>query len=209
MTDVRERPEVETGVLRGERVTLRPYNSSFNEDELRRLYRWNRDDEVLRWSGGMPLHMTFTEFKEAFPREQRRRDQQVYVILTETGELIGRLGIFDIETRQRDATLGVVIGEKSYWSQGYGSDAIRTLLRHLFFDQGFEAIHLFTYTDNFRAQRAFAKVGFRKVSTRRRFPFGLRFQDELRMEITREEFETLNGTAAPPSTPPARGGTGR
>ncbi len=28
------------------------------------------------------------EFKEAFPREQRRRDQQVYVILTETGELI-------------------------------------------------------------------------------------------------------------------------
>ncbi len=172
-------------------MTLRPYSAPFTEDELKRLYQWQRDDEVLRWSGGMPVHMPFTEFKEAFPREQQRRDQQVYVILTETGELIGRLGIFDIDSRGRDATLGVVLGEKPYWGMGYGTDAIRTLLRHLFVDEGFERVHLYTYTDNYRAQRSFAKVGFRQSGTRRRFPFGLRFQDELKMEITRDEFAQL------------------
>lgn len=140
----------------------------------------------------MPLNMSYLEFKEAFPREQRRRDQQVYVIFTESGELIGRLGIFDIDARGREATLGIVVGEKPYWGRGYGSEAIRTLLKHLFYVQGFETIHLYTYTDNLRAQRAFSKVGFRRVSTRRRFPFGLRFQDELRMEITRDEFSRLN-----------------
>lgn len=183
------------GLLHGERVMLRPYSHPFSEEELRRLYKWGRDDEVLRWSGGMPLHMSFTEFKHTFPREQRRRDQQVYVILTQAGELIGRLGIFDIDDVRGIATLGVVLGEKEIWSQGYGPDAIRTLLRHLFFDQDFTKIVLYTYTDNLRAQRAFGKVGFKAVGAKRRFPFGLRFQEELRMEVTRDEFARLISAA--------------
>lgn len=176
------------GVLHGRRVTLRPYNAPFSEDELRRLYRWGRDDEVLRWSGGTPLHMTYNEFKAAFPREQYRRDQRVYVILTETSAMIGRLGIFDIDYLNREATLGVVLGEKDYWGSGYGTEAIQTLLSQLFFGENFKQINLYTYSDNHRAQRSFAKLGFHHTGTRRRFPFGLRFQDELRMEVSRDEF---------------------
>lgn len=187
---IHERDQIEQfpGVLRGGRVTLRPYSAPFTEEELRRLYAWGRDEEVLRWSGGSPLHMTYHEFKAAFPREQYRRDQRVYVILTETGEMVGRLGIFDIDYLNREATLGVVLGEKAYWSKGYGTEAIQTLLTHLFFNENFRQINLYTYSDNYRAQRSFGKVGFRHTGTRRRFPFGLRFQDELRMEVTRDEF---------------------
>jgi len=191
VTEAAPQRDLDSELLHGERVTLRPYDHPFTEDELRRVYKWGRDDEVLRWSGGMPLHMSFSEFKAAFPREQRRRDQQVYVILTESGELIGRVGIFDIDASRSLATLGVVLGEKNRWSQGYGTDAIRTLLRHLFFAAGFQKIQLYTYTDNYRAQRSFGKVGFQAVGAKRRFPFGLRFQEELRMEITRDEFARL------------------
>jgi len=191
VSDAAPQANLDGELLYGERVTLRPYAYPFTEDELRRVYTWGRDDEVLRWSGGMPLHMSFAEFKTAFPREQRRRDQQVYVILTESGELIGRVGIFDIDAARNLATLGVVLGEKDRWSQGYGTDAIRTLLRYLFFVAGFQKIQLYTYTDNYRAQRSFGKVGFQAVGAKRRFPFGLRFQEELRMEITRDEFARL------------------
>lgn len=191
MTEAAPNRDLDSELLHGERVTLRPYNHPFTEEELRRVYKWGRDDEVLRWSGGMPLHMSYSEFKAAFPREQRRRDQEVYVILTETGEMIGRVGIFDIERSRSIATMGVVLGEKDYWSQGYGTDAIRTLLRRLFFDEDFDTIQLYTYTDNHRAQRSFGKVGFQAIGAKRRFPFGLRFQEELRMEITRDEFARL------------------
>ena len=195
MTEAAPQRDLNSELLYGERVTLRPYSHPFTEDELRRVYRWGRDDEVLRWSGGMPLHMSFSEFKTAFPREQRRRDQQVYVILTETGEMIGRVGIFDLEPSRSIATMGVVLGEKDYWNQGYGTDAIRTLLRHLFFEEDFDKIQLYTYTDNYRAQRSFGKVGFQAIGAKRRFPVGLRFQEELRMQITRDEFARLIETA--------------
>ncbi|MFN8499092.1 MAG: GNAT family N-acetyltransferase [Anaerolineae bacterium] len=188
MTELALDTNTDPNILHGERVTLRPYSYPFTEEELRRLYNWGRDDEVLRWSGGMPLHMTFQEFKVAFPREQRRRDQMVYVILTEANELIGRVAIFDIDNRAKDATLGIVLGEKKYWSHGYGTDAIRTLLKHLFDNVGFKSVHLFTYIDNHRAQRSFGKAGFHAVGQRRRFPFGLRSQDEMRMEVTRDDF---------------------
>ena len=191
MTEPAFDPTTDPNILQGERVMLRPYSYVFSEEELRRLYNWGRDDEVLRWSGGMPLHMTFQEFKAAFPREQRRRDQIVYVILTEESELIGRVAIFDIDNRAKDATLGIVLGEKRFWGGGYGTDAIRTLLKHLFFDSGFKSIHLFTYIDNYRAQRSFGKAGFRPVGQRRRYPFGLRSQDEMRMEVTRDDFARL------------------
>jgi len=180
-------------ILRGRKVILRSYEGGFTDDELARIYRWSQDEEVLRWSGGSSMPLTFEEFKERFKQERLRPDpmREAFAILTAEGELIGRVGCFAIDREEGQAELGIVIGEKDYWGKGYGSDAVITLLRHIFETEGLRRVYLFTFTQNVRAQRCFAKCGFKRMGIVRRFSVELGEHEGIEMEIRREEFERL------------------
>ncbi len=187
---------VDDKLIRGERVALRPYEAGFTEDELRRMYKWSRDETVLRWSGGSILLMSFEDFKQAFQRELRRQDKhsQSFGLLTDTGEFIGRLGYYNIDYRRREAELGIAIGEKEYWGRGYGTDAVKTLLAYIFEETDLERVYLYTYAENLRAQRSFEKCGFRKVGRNRRFSLERGSHDEIQMEIYRDEWFALQAS---------------
>ncbi|RME47678.1 MAG: N-acetyltransferase [Chloroflexi bacterium] len=187
---------VDDKLIRGERVALRPYEAGFTEDELRRMYKWSRDETVLRWSGGSVLLMSFEDFKQAFQRELRRQDKhsQSFGLLTDTGEFIGRLGYYNIDYRRREAELGIAIGEKEYWGRGYGTDAVKTLLAYIFEETDLERIYLYTYAENLRAQRSFEKCGFRKIGRNRRFSLERGSHDEIQMEIYRDEWFALQAS---------------
>ena len=73
--------------------------------------------------------------------------------------------------------------DKEYWSRGYGTDIVKTLLQHLFFDIGLGRVYLHTLAWNYRAQAAFSKAGFTEVRSVRRGG-----QDILLMEVTKTEW---------------------
>lgn len=181
---------VESKLVRGEHVILRPYDAGFTEEELHRMYRWSCDERVLRWSGGSPLMMPFEDFKAAFRRELRRRDNhsRSFGLFTANGEFIGRLGYYHIDYQRGEAELGIVIGEKEYWGQGYGTDAVRTLLAHIFEETHLEHIYLYTYAENQRARRAFEKCGFRSTDHNHMFSLDRGSHEEIKMEIDRDEW---------------------
>ena len=134
--------------------------------------------------------MPFDGFKKAFQRELRRQDRhsQVFGLFTETGELIGRLGYFNIDYRRKEAELGILIGEKGYWGQGYGTDAVQALLTHVFQETDLERVYLNTYAENSRAQASFEKCGFQRIGRNRRFSLDRGAYDEVQMEIHRDEW---------------------
>jgi len=174
-------------IVTGERVTLRPYRAGFSDEELAILYRWARDPEVLALSGGSPLDVTFerfcTLFRAELPRHNSAREQ-LFVILDERGRLIGRTGLFRLDNETSTAEAGIVIGERSHWSQGYGRDALRTLVDFGFGELRLTRIMLYTYPENDRARRAYEAVGFRPVRALKRFSFDRGTHTELEMEIT-------------------------
>jgi RimJ/RimL family protein N-acetyltransferase len=96
--------------------------------------------------------------------------------------------------------LGVYIGEKRYWSHGYGRDAVATFLGHLFNDLGFCEVYLHTYESNVRAQKSYLRVGFEAREKRRRFSTRVGYHQELRMDITRERFNQLQRGRVPALT---------
>lgn len=186
---------LEGKLLRGERVILRPFEHGFTEEELYRMYRWSRDESVLRWSGGSVLLMSFEEFKDALYHELHHPDKhsRTFSLLTDTGEFIGRLGFYNIDYRRHQAELGIAIGEKAYWGLGYGTDAVKTLLAYIFRETDLQRIYLHTYAANRRAQRAFEKCGFRKVKRNRRFSPEYGAHDEIQMEIYRSDWLAQQG----------------
>lgn len=183
-------------IIWGDTVGLRPFEDPVSDAEAERVYHWSRDDQVLRWSGGVPTELTLEDFRDHLRGERWHapNNRRAFFVLTRSfdsvqgGELIGRIGVFAMDREHRDGELGIVIGEPDYWGKHYGRDAIKTALRHIFSTTPLDRIYLFTFANNLRAQRCFAACGFRSLGAARRFSPEVGEYDGIEMEITRREF---------------------
>ncbi len=97
----------------------------------------------------------------------------------------------NIDWKNRSAELlGIFTGEKEYWGQGYGSDAINALLRFAFREMNLHRIYLHVHDYNERAIRCYEKCGFQLEGRQREALFrDGRYHDVLLMSILREGFE--------------------
>ena len=79
----------------------------------------------------------------------------------------------------------------SFQGRGLGTDAIRTVARHLFDDRGHHRLTIDPSATNERAIATYTKVGFRPIGRMRRSERGPdgTFHDGLLMDLLREEFE--------------------
>jgi RimJ/RimL family protein N-acetyltransferase len=84
----------------------------------------------------------------------------MWVIETLDGVAIGIIGLQSIDDVHGRAELGISIGEKAYWSRGYGTDAICALLRYAFGALSLRRVELITDIDNERGIRCYEKCGF-------------------------------------------------
>jgi len=178
-------------VLRGEKVILREKRP----EDARNDYRWRTDPELARLDATVPLRISYEEFLAWYqydlnlPSPRSRR----FAIETLDGKHIGNCMYYDVDYHKGQAELGIMIGERDYWGKGYGTDAVRTLLGHIFTETPLRKVYLHTLIWNERAQRAFQKAGFVPVRRVRR-----EGQEFLYMEITRERWKALQRGEAPP-----------
>jgi len=188
-------------LIYGAKTVLRRLEERLSDAEIARLYEWSRDPELLRVSGGTVTELSPEEFREHVRGERLYgpTNRRMFLLFArENLELIGRLGIFAIDWNRRDAELGIVIGERAYQNRGYGRDAVRTLLHHLFTTSSLNLIYLYTFADNARAQHAFAAVGFRVTEQGPRFTPEVGEFQGVKMELTRAEFLEMDLAHAAP-----------
>ncbi len=172
-------------MIRGERVTLRPVDP---DADLEREFGWANDLEVTRFLG-IEGPITRHAKREALAREGDPEKDITLAIVTEDGTHIGNCGFRGIRRVSRTAGLGIMIGDKRYWSQGYGTDVVMTLCAFGFVRMNLQRIALSVASYNPRAQRCYHKCGFRVEGRFRRSIYKAgEYHDEIRMAILREEF---------------------
>jgi RimJ/RimL family protein N-acetyltransferase len=111
-------------------------------------------------------------------------------IETSDGLHIGSLGLHAINWKDRCAELGIVIGDKAYWGQGYGTDAIQTLLSLAFGEMNLHCVVLRVDADNARAIRCYEKSGFQQEGISRHAVFREgTYHDQYVMSVLESEFE--------------------
>jgi diamine N-acetyltransferase len=172
----------------GKRVRLRP----IEREDLPRFVEWFSDPEVRRH---LLVYLPFSLAQEErwFEGLQERLERQEEVLLaieTADGVHIGNVGLHAIDWKNRNAELGIAIGEKAYWGQGYGADAIRTLLGLAFREMNLHRIFLRVDADNVRGIHCYEKDGFRREGTLREVVFREgTYHDQYIMGILKQEFE--------------------
>jgi RimJ/RimL family protein N-acetyltransferase len=175
-------------MIRGERVVLRPIEA---DEDLERCFEWINDFEVTRFLG-IEGPITRHREHEMLARERDPEQDIMLAILIEDGTHIGNCGLHHINLPSRKAELGIMIGDKRYWSQGYGADVVRTLCAYAFVHMNLQRIQLGVFSHNPRAQRCYEKCGFQVEGRFRRSIYKAgAFRDEVRMAILREEFMAL------------------
>jgi RimJ/RimL family protein N-acetyltransferase len=170
------------------RVRLRPL-TELDTRAWRRVAAHFRDAEIAHLNGTAPNRMPLWLLRRVLRADARRSDRATFGIFDERDDYIGTIELYDI--RRFEATLGIIIGERSHWSRGYGPEAILALLRFAFERLGLERVKLHTFADNPRAVAAFGKVGFRE---QRRVPLpGDR--TDVQMELSRGEWQARRAAA--------------
>ena len=169
--------------IAGERVVLRP----LQKEHLPRCVTWFNDPDVTYFLGREgPL--TMAEEERWFAEYRQKIDEEIYAIEV-NGDHIGNVGLHWIDRANRKANVGIVIGEKERWSQGYGTDAMRTILRYAFQRVNLHKVNLDVLDYNDRAIRVYEKCGFVKEGIRRDEIWKRgRFSNLLRMSILESEF---------------------
>ena len=186
------RPSIAGINLVGEKVVLREKKL----DDAVEDYVWRRDSELSELDATRPISMSFSDYHR-YTQEELRYDSYYSVRLavdTLDGIHIGNCMYYDINDRRQEAELGIMIGNRDYWSQGYGSDAIKTLIDYVFSYTHLTKIYLHTLEENRRARRSFEKSGLAEVRKVKRSG-----RDFVRMEIITEEW--LNSVKEKDSQP--------
>ena len=112
-----------------------------------------------------------------------------FAIVTRERDLyVGNCDLREINTVDRSASLGIVIGPKDQWGKGFGTETVGLLCRYAFEGLSLHKVSLSCYATNERGLRLYARLGFVVEGRRREQVFvDGRYVDEVVLGLLREE----------------------
>ncbi|MHB8689051.1 MAG: GNAT family N-acetyltransferase [Candidatus Dormibacteraceae bacterium] len=164
--------------FQGALVKLRPANPA----DIPELARIRATPEVVRWwRGGEDLAAAVAE-------DLAEEGTETFVI-EHDGRVAGAIQWHaEDEPDYRHAGIDIYLDPACH-GRGLGTDAIRTLARHLIADQGHHRLVIDPASDNAAAIRCYTKVGFRPVGVMRKYERGSdgTWHDGLLMDLLADE----------------------
>lgn len=173
----------------GQNVVLR----EFRWEDLPGIRSWMTDPETTDMLGDRFINPQTWEQTETYLRD--RLDGNAggkHFVIAEPQKLdyLGEVSIVGINTIARFGTLIIVLKPDST-SKGYGTEAVRLVLKYAFDYLNLERMNLSVDSNNLRGIRAYEKAGFHHEGRRRREAYrNGKYSDILTMGILREEFES-------------------
>lgn len=178
-------------MITGKRVRLR----AIEKDDLPRFVAWLNDPEVRRnLLVYQPLSMGQEEMWYANILKENVDEQPLCIDIKEgeKWEHAGNISFMDFNQHDRSAEIGIFIGCKDFWNQGFGCEAMQLMVGHGFNHLNLNRIYLRVFETNPRGVRCYEKAGFSHEGRLReaRFHEG-KYIDLLMMSILKSEWNKM------------------
>lgn len=173
-------------LLVGDLVRLR----GTRDDDLPTLARWMMDPQIRSTQSNVVLPLSEAATRELIAGWSKNDGPDVgFSIETlDSDRLVGHAGLFGGSVKDRHRTVGIYIGHP-FLDQGYGTDAMRLVVRFGFRELGLHRIDLTVLAFNARAIAAYRKVGFVEEGRAREAVFhDGHWYDEVSMAILASEW---------------------
>lgn len=175
--------------IKGEKIILIPIKPE-EKDEFYKLATQTEGSKF--WYGERGR---VKETKENFFQDWN--DGYFDIVLPEKGQCfwivvdearIGQVNYNEIDLKNKKVEMDIIIGSEEKMGKGYGTDALKTLIKYLFDNFDINKIWIEARTNNPRAIKAYEKAGFKKEGLLRKEDyFEESFVDRVRFGILRNE----------------------
>ncbi len=176
-------------MISNDRLRLR----AMRRADLPLFVSWLNDPQVIE---GLIHYIPLSlEDEEAWYESMRKRPREEHPLMIEIRtakgwEPIGNCSLMDIDWRVRQAEFGIVIGAKQHWNRGFGTSALKLMLKHGFHTLNLNRIYLRVHATNQRAIRSYEKAGFVREGTLRQAHYhDGAYVDVIFMGVLRDEWE--------------------
>jgi len=172
--------------LVGEKCYLSPVDGS----EAEKVAEWSNDLHVAIRTGDLSDMITIEEQKGYLQGMSSSTGYGFYIVRKSDDEIIGIARLMRINFINRNAVMGMFIGEKNNRGKGIGTEAANLLL-----DFGFNVLNLRNmmieaFSFNKASINMCKKCGFKEIGRRRKaIIYGNNEYDEVFMDILNEEFK--------------------
>lgn len=177
-------------MFKGKQVRLRNYN----KEDMPLALAYMNDEEINRnLMPGIPYPLTLEDQERWYSNQSGIKDTYNFAIETlEEGKYIGGCGINSVDWKNSNVVIGIFIGDKDYWSKGYGTDALQLLINFIFDEMNIHKIKLNVYSFNKRAIRCYEKCGFKQDGVLREEIFkNGQYYDQWAMSLLKSERKSI------------------
>lgn len=170
--------------LEGQNIILR----DIVLDDAERFVFWLNDPNVYKF---MATRQPTLEKEKTWIESlaYKKETDIALAIETKAGKHIGSVGLHKMHKENRNAEMGIMIGDKDYWEKGYGKDAMRVMLDYAFKELRLHRVELGVYAYNPRAIHVYESLGFKREGIKRERTFYEgKFYDEIIMGMLAGEW---------------------
>jgi len=182
---------MKTAYITGTKIYLRPLDrADINETYL----SWLNDPEVNRFlEAGLSTH-TLSSLEQYYEQVAGSADTRFMAVVEENTDLhIGNVKLEPINWTHRTAVFGIMIGNKSKWGKGYGTEATRLAVEYAFGDLDLRKVSLGVMVKNVAAIKTYQRLGFVTEGTKRQeVLLEGKFEDVHWMGLLRDEYQSSN-----------------
>lgn len=178
-----------TATVAGAKCRIRPLQRA---DYIERMPLWFADREVSRYVVRAVLPQTAEELEAAYEQSVASRNDLEWGIDVLGGGPVGIAGLHQLNWIARSAELRILLGERSSWGHGVGTEATQLLVAYAFESLALHRVWLGVNAENVGARTTYERSGFQVEGVLRDDLFrNGRYYDVVRMSVLRSEYEAV------------------
>jgi len=170
---------------------FRVYLRAFEPEDYKTTHPWREDEDIVKNVVGKKYFVSH-EYERKWINDAifDKNSVKLAICLKETKEHIGNVYLNKIDHFNRNCRFGMLLGNRSLWDQGLGSEAAILMLHHAFYDLGMVRVVSKQLLNNNRSR--LNQCGFKHEGILRKAIFkNGEYCDINIMSILREDFDNL------------------
>jgi len=148
--------------MTGKLVFLR----KLREEDLNENYLgWINDPEVLKYRENKSYPSSMAQLRAFYDALQLKTDVHLAICTKKDNKHVGNLSLDCLQWSHHRAALNIMVGDKSVWGKGVGTEAIALLTRHAFMNMGLH--HVWAESPNPGFNAVVKKLGWTQEGIKR------------------------------------------
>ena len=177
-------------LISGEKLYLSPIST----EDIETYTQWMSNPRISVHTRAFGVLYT-TEFEKNYLQNVASNNNpnacMTAIVRAQDNLMIGSGGFFDIDYRNRNAEMGIVIGDERLHGKGYGTEATKLLLEYAFTMLNLNMVYLKYYAYNEKAGKTYEKCGFKYAGKMREAKIiGERKFDVIVMDLLASEYKS-------------------